>query len=88
MLTREFAQIRDEQKLFDDLDPEARPSFHEIRTLGADIYRQAGTPVPITQRLLGHTTTAMTAPHYLDGHDTVIRVRAGVKLPDKKDLKD
>jgi len=87
MLTREFARIRDEQCLFDDLDPESHPSFHEIRALGADLYRQAGTPEPIIQRLLGHTTAAMTA-HYLDGHDTVIQVRAGVRLPDKKDAGD
>ncbi len=37
--TKEFSRLRNELGLFDDLPPRERPSFHEIRSLGADLYR-------------------------------------------------
>ncbi len=83
MLTRQFAAIRDAQNLYPGMDPAERPSFHEIRSLGAEMYRQTGMPEPEIQRLLGHRMAAMTA-HYLDGHDTIVRARAGLKLPDEE----
>jgi len=82
MLTREFARVRDDRVTFKELPAAAKPSFHEIRALGADLYRKSGRPEADIQRLLGHTTAAMTA-HYLDGHkDVIIHARADLKLED------
>lgn len=44
------------------------PTFHEIRSLGADLYRQAGKPEAWIQQLLAHSEPAMTR-HYLKGHE-------------------
>ncbi|VAW60027.1 hypothetical protein MNBD_GAMMA08-2930 [hydrothermal vent metagenome] len=45
----------------------ARPSFHEVRALGAELYRQAGWAEDSIQQLLGHTNAKMTQT-YLDRH--------------------
>lgn len=63
-ITRGFASARNRSGLFDDLPPKQRPTFHEIRSLGAHLYRDQGID---PQALLGHTDAKMTK-HYLDGH--------------------
>ncbi|MHB8406429.1 MAG: tyrosine-type recombinase/integrase [Gammaproteobacteria bacterium] len=56
------------------------PTFHEIRSLGGDLYRQAGWPLEDVQRLMGHASAEMTR-HYLEGHDAPwVEVRAGLKI--------
>ncbi len=67
MLTREFTRLRDQTGACNGLRQEQRPSFHEIRALGAELYRQAGWADDAIQRLLGHSTEKMTK-HYLDKH--------------------
>jgi integrase len=67
MLSREFQRLRDALGLFDSLPALARPSFHEIRALGADEYRRRGWPETQVQALLGHADVEMTR-HYLDRH--------------------
>jgi integrase len=67
MLTREFQDLRDGLRLFDELEMGQRPSFHEIRALGADESRNGGWSDEKVQALLGHTTLDMTR-HYLDRH--------------------
>lgn len=67
MLTREFQRLRDQTGLVDHLAPKQRPSFHEVRALGADQYRVAGWPEESIQRLLGHSSKRMTEL-YLDRH--------------------
>lgn len=72
MLSDEFARLRDTitkdgKPYFADMDPEQYPTFHEIRSLGADTYREMGWAEEKIQALLGHTTQTMTR-HYLDGH--------------------
>jgi integrase len=67
MLTREFQRLRDQTGLVDHLAPKKRPSFHEVRALGADQYRVAGRPEKSIQRLLGHSSKRMTEL-YLDRH--------------------
>ena len=69
-LTREFARIRDDLGIESALPSRQRPSFHEIRALGADLYRQAGWPEDAIQRLLGHASQAQTKV-YLDRHREV-----------------
>lgn len=65
-ITRGFASARNRSGLFDDMPAKERPTFHEIRSLGAHLYRESGVD---PQALLGHTDAKMTA-HYLDGHGT------------------
>lgn len=67
MLTREFARMRDKTGICAGLKPEQGTTFHEIRALGGELYRQAGWTNEAIQRLLGHSTEKMTR-HYLDKH--------------------
>ncbi|MDD2750456.1 MAG: tyrosine-type recombinase/integrase, partial [Acidithiobacillus sp.] len=60
-------RLRDQTGVCNGLRQEQRPSFHEIRALGAELYRQAGWTDDAIQRLLGHSTEKMTK-HYLDKH--------------------
>ena len=68
-LTKAFREIRDTLPEMQTLDRPKRPSFGEIRPLGADLYRRSGWAVQEVQQLLGHVDegSAMTR-HYLDGH--------------------
>lgn len=54
---------------------ERPPGFHQIRSLGADLYLQAGYPKEFIQALMGHTTESMT-DHYLEGHGNWQRAEA------------
>lgn len=66
-LTKAVAAARDRTGLFDDYAPGERPTLHELRSLGAHLYEQAGYPEEFIQALLGHADIEMTQ-HYLDGH--------------------
>lgn len=80
MLTRKFKEIRDQLHLCDHLSMGQRPSFHEIRALGADLYRRAGWPEDAIQRLLGHAS-GKTTRVYLEGHEVqYVQARAGLKI--------
>jgi len=77
MLSREFQEVRDRLGLFNHLSAERRPSFHEIRALGAHLYQQAGID---PQVLLGHTSQKTTRV-YLDRHQVeYLEVDAGILL--------
>ena len=67
-LTKGFARYRKKSGYYDNLSQWERPSFHEIRALGADLYRQAGWHESEIQKLLGHTSEKMTQI-YLDRHE-------------------
>ncbi len=67
-ISRGFTKARDKTKLFDDLKPgQTPPSFHEIRSLGAKLYEDAGVPQNEIQGLLGHTSAKQTGV-YLSRH--------------------
>ncbi len=69
MLTRTFAELRDQViPEYARMAPGERPSFHEIRAMGADHYRETlKWPEPKIQLLLGHSSEQMTRV-YLDRH--------------------
>lgn len=68
-LTRAFADARDAAaKERTDIDAVSPPTFHEIRSLGAALLREAGWSKKQVQELLTHTDEAMT-DLYLGGHD-------------------
>lgn len=63
-LTRAFQDARDAAGVGGD----SPPSFHEIRSLGGALVREAGWTTEEVQALMGHASKSMTE-HYLDGHD-------------------
>ena len=77
-LSREFAEARDTSKFY--AGNATPPTFHEIRSLGADLYRKAGWPEGMIQALLGHANVQQTRA-YLDGHDAPwVRVSGAQKI--------
>jgi enterobacteria phage integrase len=64
-LTRAFADARDAVGLGGD----GAATFHEIRSLGGALLREAGWTQAQVQTLMTHASPAMTE-HYLAGHDT------------------
>ena len=66
-ISREFTRLRDELELYDCASKQ-RPTWHEIRALGGDLYReQFGWANEQVQALMGHSTVEMTKA-YLDRH--------------------
>lgn len=59
-LTRAFKAARDATGLFEHLEPRQRPTFHEIRSLGARAYRAMGYPEAYISALMTHTDTKTT----------------------------
>lgn len=66
-LTKGFAKARDSAEYFKDFPKGERPTFHEIRALGAILYLRAGKPLKDIQALLGHASEEMTK-YYLKRH--------------------
>ncbi|MGP4843361.1 phage integrase Arm DNA-binding domain-containing protein [Marinobacter sp. 1Y8] len=66
--SRRFRELRDETKLFDDMPRNARPTFHEIRSLGSWLYEKKGYDVKYVQALMAHGDEKMTE-HYQAGHE-------------------
>lgn len=78
MLTDTFSEIRDALGLYSNLPPRQRPSFHEIRSLGADLYLEAGWSEAEVQALLGHAD-AKTTERYLERNKVRwVRAKAGL----------
>jgi integrase len=66
-LTKSFAQARDDSQAYADIPAGERPTFHEIRALGAWLYEQQGFDQEYIQGLMGHADVKMTE-HYQAGH--------------------
>ncbi|WP_460380863.1 tyrosine-type recombinase/integrase [Pseudomonas sp. Tul2A7] len=66
-LTKEFSKARDAAHAYDNVLAGERPTFHEIRALGAWLYEQQNFPQEYIQALLGHADEKMTK-HYQEGH--------------------
>jgi integrase len=68
-LSNAFLEARRESQFYDEESELAPPPcFHEIRSLGASLYRNAKWPEELIQDLLGHEDIKQTR-EYLDGHD-------------------
>lgn len=79
-LSKAVAEARDKTGLFSDYGDGERPTLHELRSLGAHLYREAGTPETAIQALLGHAD-AKTTEHYLQGHrEEFTAARADLKI--------
>lgn len=63
-LTRAFQDAREAA----EVGGNHPPSFHEIRSLGGTLIRDAGWTTEEVQTLMGHASKSMTE-HYLDGHN-------------------
>jgi len=67
-----LTKARDAAHAYDYIEPVERPTFHEIRALGAWLYEQQKFPQDYIQALMGHSDVKMTK-HYQEGHtDKVI----------------
>jgi len=66
-LTKQFKKYRDACGFFDHLKSKEKPTFHEIRALGGDLYLQAGYSKDYVSSLYAHTTLR-TTDIYLKGH--------------------
>lgn len=75
---RAFDEVREKSGLYKPTDNP--PVLHEIRSLGAALYREQGWPEWQVQMLLGHSEIQMTR-HYLKGHEAPWeKVTAGLIL--------
>lgn len=79
MVSRAFQEARDATGLFDDMPPEQRPSFHEVRALGRKLYEDAGIDV----KALGGWSDDKMPAKYLEGHARWIDAVAGVEIVGK-----
>lgn len=79
--TEQFRKYRDESGACSHLPREQRPTFHEIRSLGSWLYKQAGYEnESYIQPLMAHADEKMTE-HYQKGHEREwVRVEAGLSL--------
>ena len=59
-LTKTFEEVRDSTKFYAHLAPRQRPTFHEIRSLGARTYRALGVPEEKIQALMTHADERAT----------------------------
>jgi integrase len=59
-LTRAFADARDQVARFAEMPDEKRPTFHEIRGLGARLQKQLGRPRSSIQELMTHADPSTT----------------------------
>jgi len=59
-LTKTFKAIRDETTVCNHLEPRQRPTFHEIRSLGARVYRKLGYDDGYIRALMTHTDQKTT----------------------------
>jgi integrase len=76
-LSRAFAEARDAAKI----EGENPPTFHEVRSLGGALLKDAGWTLEQVQALMGHSSAAMTEV-YLEGHDAPWQaVSVGISLP-------
>jgi integrase len=86
-LTKTFAAVRDATGLYDHLDPRQRPTFHEIRGLGARLYEAQGMPQSAIQALMTHAHKRTTEIYLEKGiqaltDDDYQRVVAPLRLAD------
>lgn len=76
-LSRAFATARDAA----GIEADNPPTFHEIRSLGGALLKEAGWTNEQIQALMGHSNVAMTE-HYLGGHEAPWQaVSTGISLP-------
>ena len=64
-LSKAFAEARDQVRRFEAMPPRERPTFHEIRGLGARIYRDRGVSEDAIRALMTHAHKR-TTQIYLD----------------------
>lgn len=82
-LSKAFQAVRDATGRWASLPARARPTFHEIRSLGARTYRALGYPEQYIQVLMTHADKTTTAIYLAGGQitdDHYHKVEAGLRL--------
>lgn len=78
-LSRAFADARDAA----GIDGDNPPTFHEVRSLGGALLKDAGWTLAQVQALMGHGSEEMTKV-YLEGHEAPWQsVSTGIALPNR-----
>jgi len=67
MISKRFADLRQNLPELARLDPRQQPTFHEIRSLGSKLLEDQGATLDDIQALMGHADPE-TTEIYLDGH--------------------
>lgn len=67
-LSREFSKLRETVSSIKKMPDSSKPTFHEIRSLGAHLIEKSGATKAEVQALMGHADESMT-DHYLAGHE-------------------
>lgn len=75
-LSKAFAKARDDSGAYDHLEPEQRPTFHDLRALGSWLYEKAGYPRQYVQALMAHESEKMTAAYQADHEIKYVDVEA------------
>lgn len=86
-LSKAFRAVRDATGRWDGQPALSRPTFHEIRSLGAREYRKAGYPEEYIQGLMTHADPKTTQIYLAGGKltdDHYHKVAAGMRLEDLK----
>jgi len=80
-LTKKLGSVRDQCGAYDHIEQGLQPSLHDVRGLGAWLYKQAGFDKKYFQLLTGHASEKMLQV-YLDGHEAPkpILVNAGLSI--------
>ncbi len=79
-VSRAFSGIRDTLPEFQAMTEAERPTWHELRSLGGDLYLQQGFDKAFVNMLMGHTSEKMTQK-YLNGHRVEFSAaKAGLKI--------
>lgn len=71
-LSKAFAEARDQVPRFNAIPPRTRPTFHEVRGLGARLYEDSGMAKQSIQRLMTHTDQKVTEI-YLEGGTAALK---------------
>jgi len=66
-ISKGFAKARKLSGYYEHLTPKEKPTFHEIRALGANLYLEKGWTEEDIQKLLGHTKLSQTFEYLYRG---------------------
>ena len=72
IISKLFSKFRDKLGLYDNLEMDERPTFHEIRSLSIHMYKKSGID---PQERAAHTD-AKTTKRYDEGHVQWVQIQA------------
>jgi integrase len=83
-ITKGFKKAVEASGLFENVPRETWPTFHEIISLGQELYKKAGYSLADIQKLRGHEDEKTTKHYFKDREPDWIQVEAFLNLKDLK----